>query len=207
MTEPAGRNGRWWARGLLFENCSCQSVCPGHVHFEQLCTHERCLGYWAVRIDEGRFDAVDLGGLRALISYDSPQHMIEGGWTQLVVIDEGASPEQRESLETILSGRAGGPWAVLARFVGTPLEPRFLSIRIEDEGKRKRVVVEGLLDGSIEAVRGRDRSKTVTFENMFNQIHAPSQVIATGSSSYSDGTIVFDTEETHALYSSFDWSP
>jgi hypothetical protein len=177
------------------------------VHFEQLCTHERCLGYWAVRIDEGRFDAVDLGGLRALISYDSPQHMIEGGWTQLVVIDEGASPEQREALETILLGRAGGPWSVLARFVGTPLETRFLPIRIEDEGKRKRVVVEGLLDGSIEAIRGRDRSKTVTFENMFNQIHAPSQVIATGSSSYTDGTIVFDTEKTHALYSSFDWSP
>jgi len=32
----------WFARGLLFENCSCQIVCPGHVHFDQLCTHERC---------------------------------------------------------------------------------------------------------------------------------------------------------------------
>jgi hypothetical protein len=177
------------------------------VHFEQLCTHERCLGYWAIRVDEGRFDEVDLGGLRALISYDSPQHMIEGGWRQLVVIDEEASAEQREALETILAGRAGGPWAVLGRFVGERLETRFLPIRIDDQGKRKRVVVEGLLDGSIEAIRGRDRSKTVTFENMFNQIHAPSQVIATGSASYSDGTIVFDTRKTHALYSSFDWSP
>ncbi len=31
----------WWARGLLFENCSCAVVCPGHFHFSQKCTHER----------------------------------------------------------------------------------------------------------------------------------------------------------------------
>src|SRR5262249_59594081 len=28
----------WWARGLLFENCSCTLVCPGHLHFSQNCT-------------------------------------------------------------------------------------------------------------------------------------------------------------------------
>ena len=46
MTDtPAG----WWARGLIFENCACTLVCPGHMHFSQLCTHERCKGYWAFR--------------------------------------------------------------------------------------------------------------------------------------------------------------
>ena len=41
----------WYARGLIFENCSCALVCPGHMHFSQNCTYERCKGYWAVRID------------------------------------------------------------------------------------------------------------------------------------------------------------
>ena len=45
----------WWARGLIFENCSCTLVCPGHMHFSQNCTHERCKGYWALRVDEGAF--------------------------------------------------------------------------------------------------------------------------------------------------------
>ena len=56
----------WFARGLLFENCNCQVVCPGHVHFSQECTHERCLGYWAIRFDEGRFEDVDLAGAKVV---------------------------------------------------------------------------------------------------------------------------------------------
>jgi hypothetical protein len=53
----------WQARGLMFENCMCQVVCPGHMHFSQACTHERCLGYWAVRVDEGHYGDVPLAGL------------------------------------------------------------------------------------------------------------------------------------------------
>ena len=45
----------------------------------------------------------------------------------------------------------------------------------------------------------------MTFENIFNQIHAPSQVIAAGSTTYDDGTIVLKTDKTHGLYSNFSW--
>jgi len=202
----AGAPRKWWARGLLFENCSCQSVCPGHVHFDQLCTLERCVGYWAIRVDDGEYDGVALAGTCAVIAYDTPQHMIDGNWTQVTIVDSGASDAQRAAIEAILDGRAGGPWAVLARFVSRRLDTRVVPIRIEDAGKTKRVVVEGLLDGSIEAMRGRDRAGVVTFENMFNQIHAPSQVIAKGSTRYDDGVIVMDTAQSHALYSDFHWS-
>ena len=47
MAFDSTRAETWWARGLIFENCSCTLVCPGHVHFSQPCTHERCVGYWA----------------------------------------------------------------------------------------------------------------------------------------------------------------
>jgi len=35
------------------------------MHFSQHCTHERCLGYWAIRIDEGTFGDVPLAGAYA----------------------------------------------------------------------------------------------------------------------------------------------
>ena len=196
----------WWARGLLFENCSCQLICPGHVHFDQLCTLERCVGYWALRFDEGDFEGVALGGAKAVIAYDSPRHMIEGDWIETIIVDDATSAPQRRSIESILTGRAGGPWAVLARFVGTRLETRYLPIRIEDAELSKRVVVDGMLDSTIEAIRGRDRTRTVTFENMFNQVHATSQVIARGAARYDDGRIRVDNKGTHALWSRFDWS-
>lgn len=196
----------WWARGLIFENCSCQAICPGHVHFDQLCYDDRCVGYWAIRFDEGDFDGVDLAGAKAIIAYDSPPHMIDGDWTEGILIDEAASKAQRLAIEAILTGRVGGPWAVLARFVGKQLPTRYVPIEIEEGDKTKRVVVEGLLDSTVTELRGRDRSRPVVFSNMYNQIHPPEQMISTGSSRYDDGTIRFDNHNTHGLYSHFDWS-
>ena len=196
----------WWARGLLFENCSCQAVCPGHVHFDQLCTHERCVGYWALRFDEGEFGGIPLAGARAVMVYDAPQHMIDGGWTEVLVIDEQVAAPQRRALEIILTGQAGGPWEVLGRFVARRLPTRYLPIQISEDKTIKQVWIEGLLEGSIEELRGRDRSKPVTIENMYNQIHPVRQVVAKGSARYDDGEIVFVTDGSHALHSAFDWS-
>lgn len=195
----------WWAKGLLFENCNCQLVCPGHMHFNQLCTHERCLGYWAIRVDEGEFEQVPLAGLKALIAFDSPQHMISGEWTEVVIIDDAASPEQRDAIERILTGRSGGPWEKLAQFVARWLETRYLPIEFSEEAGTKKARIAGLLETAISQIRGRDRSKPVLFKNIFNQIHAPTQVLATGSTTYDDGVIRINTTKTHGLHSQFEW--
>jgi hypothetical protein len=195
----------WWARGLIFENCMCTLVCPGHMHFSQLCTHERCKGYWALRFDDGACGAVSLRGLRALIAFDCPQRMIDGTWTQRLIIDSSADADQRTALETILLGRAGGPWEKLHAFVGTELPTEFRPIEIADEGVTKRVTIADRLRAFVTQIRGRDRSKPVLFENIFNQIHAPTQVIALGDSEYADGGIAFSNTQTHGLFSNFDW--
>ena len=195
----------WRARGLLFENCNCQVVCPGHVHFDQLCTHERCVGFWAIRIDQGVFGEVSLDGVRAVIAYDSPRHMIDGNWTEVIVIDQAASPAQRQSVEAILTGRAGGPWAVLGRFVGRRLDTRFLPVEFADEGVTKRARIPGLLEAAVTQIRGRDRAQPVLFQNIFNQIHASTQVVASGATEYDDGVIKISTAKTHGLFSNFDW--
>ena len=64
----------WHIHGLLFENCSCQLVCPAHISFKQNCTNERCTGHWSLHIDEGRYDDTLLNGLNAVICllYTSP---------------------------------------------------------------------------------------------------------------------------------------
>jgi hypothetical protein len=195
----------WWAKGLLFENCNCQLVCPGHMHFDQLCTHERCLGYWAIRVDEGEYEQVPLAGIKALIAFDSPRHMISGDWTEVVIIDHAASPEQRDAMERLLTGRVGGPWETLAKFVARRLETRYLPIEFFEEAGTKKARIAGLLETAISQIRGRDRSKPVLFENIFNQIHAPTQVLATGSTTYDDGVIRIATTKTHALHSQFEW--
>ena len=199
----------WWAEGLLFENCNCTAVCPGHIHFSQRCTHEVCHGFWAIRFEGGQVDAsapVDLTGIDAVIVYETPPVMVEGGWKQLIIVSDHATDDQREAVEEILTGVRGGPWEVLARFVAEPLPTRAAPIRIEDLPARKTVSVAGLLTGAVDAIRGWNRDRPVTFENIYNKIHDSTQVIAQGSTRYDDGGIVIANEGTHGLWSRFRWT-
>lgn len=158
-----------------------------------------------MRIDEGTFGDVSLAGTRAVIAFDTPQRMIDGGWLQTIIIDESASDAERRALETIFMGRAGGPWEKLAAFVATRQPTEFRAIAFDDEGPVKRASIVDRLKTIVTQIRGRDKSKPVLFENIFNQIHAPTQVIALGESDYDDGVVRFRLSGTHGLFSHFEW--
>ena len=114
--------------------------------------------------------------------------------------------DQWQALENIISGKAGGPWQKLAPFVGTAQPTEFRAIEIVDEGATKRVSIADRLKAFVTQIRGRDRSKPVVFENCFNQIHAPTQVLALGDTEYKDDAIVIHNAGSHGLFSTFDWA-
>lgn len=198
--------GNWWAKGLLFENCSCQLVCPGHIHFEQLCTHETCCGYWAFRFDDGEAGGATLKGLRSVIAFESPKRMVDGGWTQIMFVDDEASTEQRSALEAVFRGEDGGPWEILARFVSKRIPTRYVPIKMTSSESEHELRIDGVVESNVKMIRGEDRAAPVTFDNIFNQIHSPTQVLAFGNSKYDDGRIRFDNERTHGLWSQFEWT-
>ena len=181
MVAPA-----WHARGLIFENCNCQLLCPGHVSFRNDCTHERCQGHWAIHIEEGRFGDVDLAALNA--------------------VDERAIEPQRAAVDSVLSGRAGGPWAILGRFVETRLETRYVPMRFEDDDREKRLTIPDLFETTVTAIRGADRQSTATIENLHNVLHGATHVVSRGSTRCSDRAFDFANDQTHGLYSRFSWT-
>ena len=73
------------------------------------------------------------------------------------------------------------------------LETRYVPIAFADQGKRKSMNIEGILATSVEAIRSDYGEGEVRFENLHNKIHAPSQVIATGSTSFEDQGLSLDT--------------
>jgi len=195
----------WSAKGLLFENCNCDGVCPGHIHFSNKCSHDRCIGYWAIQIHSGFFGEIDLSGLQCVVAFDSPQKMISGQWKEVIIVDKKASQEQLFALESILDGSAGGPWEILDRFVKDRLPTKQLSIEILQEDNFKTLKVDSVMESTITPLTGSNKDVPVTIENMFNQIHGPSQIVARGETNYTDGVITIDTSETHALISKFSW--
>jgi len=196
----------WDAEGLLFENCSCQLVCPAHISFKQHCTYDRCRGHWCFHFEGGHFGSTSLGGLNIVIVFDSPQRMYDGGWTEAIYIDERADEAQRLAIETIFKGKAGGPWEILAAFVATWLPTRFVPIRFVDEGREKRMWIEELFETSVKTLRAKDDRGEVRLENLFNQIHGDTHVLARGTTRCRDGALEIDNDGTHGLYSKFSWA-
>ena len=94
---------------------------------------------------------------------------------------------------------------MLARFIAQRLETQFVPIHLEDAGRKKRMWIEGVFDTSVEAIRGKDKSAEAALSNVFNQIHAPYQVLALGQTHVASPGFSFETENTHALYSQFSW--
>ena len=197
----------WQASGLLFENCSCQLLCPAHLSFKQTCDGNRCRGHWTFHIDSGHYKDTDtaLGNTNIAVLFDAPTTMYDGDWTQVFYIDDRTTPAQRHALEAIFSGRAGGPWAILARFVSRQLDTRVVPMHFEDRGRKKRLVVPSLFDTRVTAVRGADGDGDAVISNLHNVIHGPVHTMARGTSQHTDRDLGFEINGTHALYSYFSW--
>jgi hypothetical protein len=148
---------------------------------------------------------VVLDGLGMLVLFESPQRMYEGGWRQAIYLEERADAAQREALETILKGRAGGPWAILARFVGEWLPMSYVTMEFKDEGRKKSLTVPGLFETEVEAIRGADGAGEASLQNLFNTIHGPIHVLARGKSRCDDRGLSLRTDGSHGLYSHFSW--
>ena len=94
--------------GGLFDVCKCKIPCP--CEFAQEPTYGDCKGVLAYHIRRGNYGKVPLDGLNA-IGLRSFEGNIWAGATKINLgffFDERADKEQRNALQMIFSGRAGG---------------------------------------------------------------------------------------------------
>lgn len=197
----------WWMKGVLFENCNCQLLCPAHVSFKQDCDQDPCLGFWGIRVEKGRFGRLVLNPQTAVVLYQSPQRMhTPGSWRVQFLLDASADDAQRGALEQILSGKVGGPWEILAKFFAERLPTRSVPIAFSGSGHEKHMKVDTILDTNLRSVESKRTGEPATLGNLFNVVHGAIQYLALGSSSVSAGTFTWSTDQKHALYSDFSWT-
>jgi hypothetical protein len=112
----------WHVRGQYYETCNCDFVCPCvPAQMAVQPTKGTCIFAMAFHIEEGRYGTVGLDDLGFIVIGSTPGAMADGNWSVGVVVDERASPEQRDAIAGIASGAAGGPMAALSGLVGTML--------------------------------------------------------------------------------------
>ena len=191
---------------MLFENCTCQLLCPAHVSFKQKCEGEQCFGYWGVRFEEGRVGEFDIHPQNAAVLYQSPPSMFEGDWTFQLYLDGSVSTAQQNIVEQILTGSLGGPWHIINQFVSNRLETRNTVIDFSDNGRTKTFQVSDALSSTLHAVENQTTGEVVTLNHLHNVVHSPVQYLAKGSSKVTGPVLNWSSKQKHSLYSQFSWT-
>ncbi len=131
----------WRLKGEWIKNCNCAFGCP--CDFNARPTNGYCKGLVGMHITEGYFGDVRLDGLNFCATVDFPGPLHEGNGTLQVIIDERATPAQREAVFGILSGQnsaEGTIFHIFSLIVSKMLDPIFAPIRFEfDEPIRNPV--------------------------------------------------------------------
>src|SRR4051812_4731176 len=97
----------WSFQGREWVNCNCSYGCP--CQFNALPTYGHCQAVGGTEIASGVHGATRLDGLRfvAIFRWPGPIHLGQG--EAAFVIDERASPAQRDSLVRVLTGQDTEP--------------------------------------------------------------------------------------------------
>ena len=131
----------WMIRGPEITSCSCAYGCP--CQFNALPTDGNCRAAVGMQIEKGHYGKVKLDGLRwaATVAWPGPIHMGHGEIQPIV--DERATPEQREALLKIMSGQDTEPGAtffnVFVSMCDTVHEPMFKSIEFASDMKTEAI--------------------------------------------------------------------
>jgi hypothetical protein len=121
----------WNASGDWFDVCKCNIPCP--CAFAQTPSYGDCDGVLAYHIKKGKYGDVSLDGLNVLALADFKGNIWAGNTKANIAVffDETANQEQREALDMIFTGKAGGFMAEFAKLVGEVRGVEFAPIKID----------------------------------------------------------------------------
>jgi hypothetical protein len=200
----------WRLAGEEIGNCNCAWGCP--CQFNALPTHGRCEGFSARQILEGYFGDTRLDGVRFAGIYSWPGAIHEGNGTRQLIVDERATPKQRDALIALESGTQGGAnFEIFAAVCPNVLEPVFapIDLRIDCERRQAAWSVRGIGEARTEPIKnpvtGEEHRARIVLPDGFEFKEAEM-----GNTTYlrvhSVPPLAFEHEDTYAQLNAFDWS-
>jgi hypothetical protein len=127
----------WQLRGSVFIACNCDWGCP--CNFNARPSHGKCEGGWTWHVEKGTYGKVVLDGLSFSVYVNWPGAIHEGHGEALILVDERADAQQRAAIDTLLSGKVGGPWGVLAWTWPTVHGPHAVPYELHLDGINSRI--------------------------------------------------------------------
>jgi hypothetical protein len=156
-----------------------------------------------MRITKGHFEGTNLDGLVFAVTVDFPGALHEGNGQMQPIVDARATPEQREALFNILSGKYSAEGTIFHIFslivskIHTPVFVPF-EFSFDKNGRVARLVAQGVLETEVEPIKnpvtGAPHRIQVVMPEGFE--HRGAEVAS--ADIHSNGAIKFDTKGTHS---------
>ncbi|MBI3971563.1 MAG: DUF1326 domain-containing protein [Chloroflexi bacterium] len=141
----------WQLKGTVLIACNCDYGCP--CNFNALPTRGDCEGAWTWHIEQGQVGDVRLDGLNFAAAADWPAAIHQGNGEATILVDERADERQREAILTLLSGKAGGPWAIIGATLSKVHGPHFVPFDLKLDKERTTLRAGNALTLEMEPIR------------------------------------------------------
>ena len=190
----------WRLEGEWMKNCNCAFGCP--CDFNAPPTHGSCTGLLGMRITKGHFGGTKLDGLVFMVTVDFPGPLHEGNGQIQPIVDERATPEQREALFAIMSGKhsaEGTLFHILSLIVTKLHDPVFVPFEFSfDKNSRvARVVARGVLETDVEPIKNPVTGAPHRIQVMMPEGFEHRSAEVASANIHSTGAIKFDTKAAH----------
>lgn len=200
----------WRLQGEWIKNCTCAYGCP--CDFNAPPTHGYCKGLGGMNVRSGYFGATRLDGVRFMLVVEFPGPLHEGNGVLQPIVDERASPEQREAVLAILSGQhsaEGTLFHIFNLIVVKTHDPVFAPIDFSfDMAARKaRVSIPGVLETDVEPIRNPVTGLPHRIQVMMPEGFEHFAAEVASATITSTGALRFETKDTHSSLANVTQSP
>ena len=191
----------WHLEGEWIKNCNCAYGCP--CDFNARPTLGYCKGLVAMHIKKGHFDDIRLDGLKFAAVVEWPGALHEGNGAMQPIIEERASPAQREALFKIFSGKHsadGTLFHILSLIVSRIHDPIFAPIEFsfDMEERTARICIPGVLESDVEPIKNPVTGAPHRIEVMMPEGFEHRQAEIASATIRSSGAIKFETKASHS---------
>jgi len=148
---------KWTIKGCEFVHCNCAHDCP--CQFNARPTNGQCHAVAGIDIETGYRGTTKLDGLKIAAVLSWPGAIHEGNGQIVPIVDERATPEQREALLRLMSGQDTDPGTTFFGVFSTTYEkvhdPIFAKIEFEVDAERRtaRLKISAPVDARGEPIR------------------------------------------------------
>jgi hypothetical protein len=167
--EAARRAGAVYSlQGTLIEACSCNVLCPCWIGEDP--DLGECFAIVAYHLDAAQVTGIDVSGRSVVLVTHIPGNVLAGDWEVVVLVDDGATTQQRDALVKAFSGQLGGPLADFAQLIGTVKGIESVPISHEVHGGVGTLRIPGIVEAEMEPYRSPDGSVTTLRDSIFSTV-------------------------------------